>query len=105
LLIPSVFLEGFDALGFSGVSAFGLRTSLFERTCPLAIASAPRSPRRSDFKNFGRTLIETGLEPVQQRCPRIPGVGASFKAFARMSIGSCGCTEPICLFQHKATFS
>lgn len=32
LLIPRVFLEGFDALAFFGALAFGLRVSLFERT-------------------------------------------------------------------------
>lgn len=40
LPIPEIFLEVFDAFVFFGALALGLRASLLERSCPLAIASA-----------------------------------------------------------------
>ena len=38
------FLDGLEALVFFGAWAFGLRASLVDRICPLAIAQSPRSP-------------------------------------------------------------
>ena len=64
-LIPSVFLEGLETLVFLGALAFGLRASLFERTCPLAIVPVRRCSPGLNFKVLGRAFIEAGLKSLK----------------------------------------
>jgi hypothetical protein len=103
LLIPSVFLEGFDALFLFVALAFGLRASLFERACPLVIVFVSQAPPRLAIKIFGRAFIEADLDPVQQGCPGIPSVSASLEALAYLGVRRCQCPKPIRLFERAAS--
>ena len=91
LRIPSSFLVGLAASGSLGGFAFGLRASLFDRTCPLAIVAGLHPKARRLPRNIFRcTRIETRFQPVEQTGPCSPGVGAALKSGAHVIVwGRC----------------
>ena len=91
LPIPSSFLDDSEAFVFFGGFAFGLRTSLFERFCPLAILSIfnvvfPRSALQTC-----RARTEVDFQTVKQTSPGAPRLGAPFERGADMRVRGRRC--------------
>jgi hypothetical protein len=87
--IPSSFLDGSEAFVFFGGFAFGLRASLFERFCPLAILDTlDRLPAFGPSPEAFGARVEAGFQPLKQAGPGAPCLGAAFKGGANMSV--CG---------------
>ena len=88
LRIPSNFLDGSEALDFFGAFAFGLRGSLFERFCPLAILHAfNRAVFPRQRRHARDTRVEGGFQTIKQTCPGAPRLGAPFESVADMAVG------------------
>jgi len=84
---PRYFFDGFEAFAFFGAFAFGLRVSLVERSCPLAMILIPRRCWSSLCCRVGcDARIKARLYPLELIRPRTPRVRASFEAFAHLWI-------------------
>lgn len=87
LRIPTVFLGVSEAFVFFGAFALGLRTSLFERFCPLAIWPSPDCPapvRRS--MQFCGARIEACFHAIKQTGSGVPCLCAAFERRTHMSV-------------------
>lgn len=84
LRIPSGLRAKLDTLAFFGGFAFGLRTSLFERICPLAIVVTPADPLLLQVR---RASLKTCLDAFEKAGTGCPGFRASFEAGAHVTNG------------------
>jgi hypothetical protein len=71
----------------SDAFAFGFRTSLFERFCPLAISRAFHWEALGLISQIAGTRVEALLEAVEEIGPDAPGLGAAFERGADMRVG------------------
>ena len=85
---------------FFFLSAFGLRFSLFDRTCPLAIVF----PFGVEFllADIRGPRIGAQLQPLEQVRPVRPGVGATFVRTAHMIVDHVGGAGPVGIGQRTA---
>jgi hypothetical protein len=96
LRIPSGFLDGSEAFVFFGAFAFGLRASLVERFCPLAIlAIFNRAVFPRPAPQTCRARIEVGFETLKQVSPGAPRLGAAFERRTDMSVGGRRCAPTV----------
>ena len=102
---PSYFFEGCDTFVFFGPFAFGLRASLFDRSCPLAMLSLPQPCCSWLCCRVGRDArVEARLEPLEQIRPCCPRVRASFNALSHVWVRNRHCPQPVGLFMGPAPF-
>jgi hypothetical protein len=91
-------------LPFFAVFALGLRGSLVDRFCPLAIAGSNIALLDARARIRLRPGIEIVSRPLEQSRPRGPGLGAAFKCQPDMSIACSRRSFPIVRCQLSASF-
>jgi hypothetical protein len=83
-------------LAFFGSFAFGLRASLFERFCPLAISTIfNRALFRHPTRQARDASVEGCLHTIQQICPGAPRLSAAFQRRTDMDVGVRRCALTI----------
>ena len=95
-------MEGFDAFAFFGGFAFGLRASLFDRICPLAIVLALPSAFWVVLDIFSGAFGEPCRQSVEHARPGTPRVRAPLQALTHGRIRRRRRTEPVRLLERAA---
>jgi hypothetical protein len=101
---PIGFEEGWDALLFFGSLAFGLRTSLFDLFCPLAICGPFQLPApRIRQAAGGRPGVEVLLLLIEHYCTLKPSISAAVKRRTLMFAHHCGSPQSVIARQNAAS--